>query len=102
MASWIDLKREQNFIGGAWVGADSGKSIDVNDPASGKVVGTVPNSGAPETKRAIAAAKAAFEPWSRTTAAASGQADASAARLHHGPPGCPGRAADARTRQAAR
>ncbi len=35
MASWTDLKREQNFIDGVWVGADSGKSIDV-----GNVTGT--------------------------------------------------------------
>ena len=50
------FKREADYIGGKWVGADSGATIDVTDPATGKLVGRVPRAGRPETARAIDAA----------------------------------------------
>lgn len=53
--------KEANFIGGTWVGADSGKTIDVTNPATGDVIGTVPAGGTAETKRAIDAAADAFD-----------------------------------------
>ncbi|MBZ8133848.1 NAD-dependent succinate-semialdehyde dehydrogenase [Afifella sp. IM 167] len=62
-------KREANLIGGEWVGADSGKTIDVVNPATGETIGTVPNAGKAETERAIAAAEKAFESFRKTTAA---------------------------------
>ena len=62
------LFREQCYIDGAWVGADSKKTLDVTDPASGEVLGTVPNAGAAETSRAIAAAEAALPGWKAKTA----------------------------------
>ena len=62
------LLREQCYIDGEWVDADSGKTIDVTDPANGDVIGTIPNMGAAETKRAIDAAHTAFQSWKRTTA----------------------------------
>ncbi|MBM2574964.1 NAD-dependent succinate-semialdehyde dehydrogenase [Jannaschia sp. Os4] len=55
--SWM---REANLIGGDWVGADSGDTIDVTNKATGEVIGTVPAAGTAETERAIAAAAAAF------------------------------------------
>ena len=57
---------ESNLIGGQWVTADSGKSIAVTNPATGQVIGHVPDSGADETHRAIAAASAAFKSWSKS------------------------------------
>ena len=60
--------REANWIGGEWVAADSGTTIEVTDPATGKVIGTVPHAGAAETERAIAVAAEAFERFRRTTA----------------------------------
>ena len=60
--------REANLIGGEWIAADSGGTIEVNDPATGRIIGTVPDAGAAETTRAIDAAHAAFETFSRTTA----------------------------------
>ena len=57
------LRRQQCFIGGAWVGAGEGGVIPVSNPASGAVLGTVPNLGAAETRRAIAAAEAAWPAW---------------------------------------
>ena len=55
--SWSDFKREANFIGGEWQGADSGATIAVTNPATGEVIGSVPNAGRAETVRAIAAAE---------------------------------------------
>ena len=60
--------REANLIDGEWVAADSGKTIDVVNPATGLKIGTVPKSGAAETRRAIAAASEAFQSWRRTSA----------------------------------
>lgn len=60
--------REANFIGGAWVEADSGATIEVVNPANGQVIGTVPKSGRSETRRAIEAAEEAFHSWKKTSA----------------------------------
>ena len=54
-------------------GADSGATIDVNDPATGETIGTVPNCGRTETKRAIEAAAAAQPAWAAATAASRGE-----------------------------
>ena len=58
--SYTTWLREGNYIDGQWVGANSGGTIDVTNPATGEVIGTVPNAGDAETRRAIAAAEAAF------------------------------------------
>lgn len=58
----------QTYIDGTWVDADSGATFEVTDPADGSVLGSVPDMGAQETRRAIAAAEAAFPAWSRKTA----------------------------------
>jgi len=60
--------REGNLIGGDWVGADGGATLDVVNPATGKKLGTVPKAGRAETKRAIEAAQAAFVEFRRTSA----------------------------------
>jgi len=60
MTTWTDWKCEANYIDGAWVGADSGKTIDVTNPATGDIIGTIPAGGTDETMRAIDAAQAAF------------------------------------------
>jgi len=60
--------REANLIGGEWVQADSGETIDVTNPATGLKLGTVPKSGKAETTRAIEAAQKAFESFKKTTA----------------------------------
>jgi succinate-semialdehyde dehydrogenase/glutarate-semialdehyde dehydrogenase len=62
------LLRESGYIGGEWVDADSGTAIMVTDPASGQVIGTVPDMGAAETRRAIDAATAAMPAWAALTA----------------------------------
>ncbi len=69
MSDLLPFQREANFIGGAWVAADGGKTIPVVNPATGDEIGTVPNCGRDETRRAIDAAHAAFPGWSSATAA---------------------------------
>ncbi|KAB2862255.1 MAG: succinate-semialdehyde dehydrogenase (NADP(+)), partial [Bauldia sp.] len=49
MAGLLPFQREANFIGGQWVQADSGKTFDVDNPATGEVIGKVPDSGGAET-----------------------------------------------------
>src|SRR5690606_18185845 len=60
--------REANLIGGSWVQADSGETIEVVNPANGQTIGTVPKCGRAETRRAIEAAEAAFHSWKKTSA----------------------------------
>jgi succinate-semialdehyde dehydrogenase/glutarate-semialdehyde dehydrogenase len=62
------LFRQQCYINGQWTDADSGKTIDVTNPATGEVLGTIPNMGTAETRRAIEAASAAWAGWRKKTA----------------------------------
>ena len=54
------------LIGGEWV--TSGETFPVLDPVTGREIASVPNLSAGHATRAIDAAEAALEPWSRTTA----------------------------------
>jgi succinate-semialdehyde dehydrogenase/glutarate-semialdehyde dehydrogenase len=63
-----ELFREQAYLSGSWGDADSGATTDVNNPATGEVLGTVPTMGADETRRAIADAQKAWTDWRRRTA----------------------------------
>ena len=62
-----NLFRQQGLIGGQWLDASSGKTVDVIDPATQKVLGTVPDMGGDETRAAIDAAAKAFSPWKAKT-----------------------------------
>jgi succinate-semialdehyde dehydrogenase/glutarate-semialdehyde dehydrogenase len=62
------LFRQQAYIDGAWLDADSGQTLAVNNPATNEVIGTVPKMGAVETRRAIAAADRALPAWRALTA----------------------------------
>jgi succinate-semialdehyde dehydrogenase/glutarate-semialdehyde dehydrogenase len=61
------LLRQQCYVNGQWVDAASGKTIDVDDPATGKVIATVPSLSAQEVRGAIEAADAAWGPWRKLT-----------------------------------
>ena len=61
------LLRDQAFIDGQWVDADSGETFAVTNPASGETLADVACCGAAETRRAIEAAARAFETWRHTT-----------------------------------
>ena len=62
------LFRQQCFIAGQWVAADDGSTLPVTNPADGSTLGSVPNMGAAETRRAIEAANAAWAGWRAKTA----------------------------------
>jgi len=62
------LFRQQCYIDGKWVDADSRATISVNNPADNSILGTVPKMGAAETRRAIEAADRALPAWRAKTA----------------------------------
>ena len=59
------LLKQKAYLDGAWCDADSGKTIIVTNPATGAVIGSVPEMGELETRRAIDAANLA---WKTATA----------------------------------
>lgn len=61
------LLKQQALIGAQWCDADSGAKLDVHDPATGERLGSVPDMGADETRRAIAAAESALPSWRALT-----------------------------------
>src|ERR1700721_398058 len=63
-----NLLRTQALLAGVWCAADSGAQRDVMNPATGARLGTVPNMGATETRRAIEAAALALPAWAKKTA----------------------------------
>ena len=63
------VKTHQQFIGGEWVDSASGKTLDVENPANGKVIASVPASDVEDVDRAANAAAKAFETWQKTTPA---------------------------------
>lgn len=62
------LLRERAYVAGDWAAADSGADFAVRNPATGEKICTVPDMGAAETRRAIAAADAAWPAWRAQTA----------------------------------
>ncbi len=62
------LIRQACLIDGEWCASDDGATIDVTDPATGKLLAQVPRMGAQETERAIRAADAALPAWRDKTA----------------------------------
>jgi acyl-CoA reductase-like NAD-dependent aldehyde dehydrogenase len=67
MATAAELQvRERIFIGGEWVEPSGSEPIEVVNATTEEVMGTVPAGDAADADRAVAAASAAFEDWSRT------------------------------------
>ncbi len=63
------------LIGKDWVESRSGETLDVVDPATGKLIAQVQSADAADADLAVAAARVAFEsgPWSLMTAAERGK-----------------------------
>ena len=57
----------QNWIGGEWVDAAGGETMEVLNPATGDVIAEVPRAGAEYVDRAVQAAKKALPEWLETT-----------------------------------
>ncbi len=63
-----------NYIGGRWVGADSGQTFESLNPANHEdVVGSFPRSGAQDVDAAVAAARRAYQAWRATPPPARGE-----------------------------
>ncbi|HWH45689.1 MAG TPA: aldehyde dehydrogenase family protein [Thermoleophilaceae bacterium] len=62
------IVRDRFFIGGEWVSPSSSETIDVLDPATEQVVGTIPAGGPEDADAAVRAARAAFAEWSQVPA----------------------------------
>jgi 1-pyrroline dehydrogenase len=57
----------KNFVGGEWVDAAEGGTMEVINPATGETIAEVPRGTQADVDRAVEAAKQAFEEWRETT-----------------------------------
>jgi succinate-semialdehyde dehydrogenase / glutarate-semialdehyde dehydrogenase len=64
----LAFKFEKAYINGEWMDADNQATIAIHNPATGEFIGTVPNMGAAETRRAIHSANVALPAWRSKTA----------------------------------
>tara|TARA_R110002167_G_scaffold195810_5_gene398758 strand:- start:20078 stop:21526 length:1449 start_codon:yes stop_codon:yes gene_type:complete len=62
------LLHEQCYIDGLWVGANSGETVAIANPATQEIIGNVPVMGKAETEAAITAANNALPAWRALTA----------------------------------
>ena len=58
--------RDRIFIGGEWVQPSGGETIEVVNPATEEAIGSVPACAPADAEAAVAAAREAFDSWSRT------------------------------------
>ena len=61
------VTKMQNFVGGEWVDATEGETMEVINPATGETIAEVPRGSQADVDRAVEAAKKAFEEWRDTT-----------------------------------
>lgn len=54
------------YIGGMWINGSSGKTIDVKDPSTGKVIKSIADATAEDGMKALDAAVAAQDKWAST------------------------------------
>ncbi|MBH0022941.1 NAD-dependent succinate-semialdehyde dehydrogenase [Salinibacterium sp. SWN248] len=69
----LEAVPNQLFIGGEWVAATGSKTLDVTDPATGKVIRTISDASADDGMRALDAAVAAQDAWAATPARERGE-----------------------------
>lgn len=62
-----DLHREQAFVGGRWIDAAEQATREVDNPATGEIIGTIPDLEEARLVGAIDAAEAAFQRWRATS-----------------------------------
>jgi 1-pyrroline dehydrogenase len=63
----VAVTKYQNFIGGEWVDAAGGETMEVLNPATGETIAEVPAAGAEDVDRAVQAARKALPEWLDTT-----------------------------------
>lgn len=59
---------QQMFVDGDWQSSASGETFDATSPATGELIGTVPQGDRDDARRAISAARDAADGWARLTA----------------------------------
>jgi 1-pyrroline dehydrogenase len=63
----VTVSKGQNYIGGEWVDAADGATMEVLNPATGEAIAEVPQASAEDVDRAVQAAKKALPEWLETT-----------------------------------
>src|SRR3954468_8310073 len=63
----VTVSQHKNFVGGKWVEAVEGGTMEVLNPATGETIAEVPNGTQADVDRAVEAAKAALPEWMETT-----------------------------------
>ena len=63
-----NLLKNQAFVNGKWVNAASGKTFNVTNPATGEIIGAVPDMSREDVRQAIEAADAAWPAYRDLTA----------------------------------
>ena len=61
------VSKHQNLVGGEWVDAAGGETMEVLNPATGETIAEVPRASAEDVDRAVQAAKKALPDWLETT-----------------------------------
>jgi len=61
------LFRQKCYVDGQWIEAPGGRTLEVNNPATGEIIGAVPALGQAETRQAIEAADSAWAGWRSRT-----------------------------------
>src|SRR6187549_757672 len=63
----VTVSQHKNFVGGEWVDAIEGGTMEVLNPATGDVIAEVPSGTQADVDRAVEAAKKALPEWLETT-----------------------------------
>ncbi len=63
----VAVTQHKNFVGGEWVDAVGGETMDVLNPATGEVIAQVPKGTEKDVERAVEAAKKALPEWLQKT-----------------------------------
>src|SRR5437660_9735284 len=63
----VTVSEYKNFVGGEWVDAADGGTMEVLNPATGEPIAEVPRGTATDVDRAVEAAKKAWPEWFETT-----------------------------------
>jgi 1-pyrroline dehydrogenase len=63
----VTVSQHKNFVGGKWVDAVEGGTMDVLNPATGETIAEVPRGSQADVDRAVEAAKQALPEWLETT-----------------------------------
>src|SRR5213079_1711869 len=63
----VTVSQQKNFVGGEWVDAVDGGTMEVLNPATGETIAEVPSGTQADVDRAVEAAKKALPEWLETT-----------------------------------